>query len=323
LAEIASLAFAESAVEWARASIGAKNSLTAEDARTVEAAFRERMRVLEPDAYSDSTSGLEMTADAMAASDTVANPEAETGPTQSASAVDSGQERHVPAERVINADVSNGPVMARPRRYRDKEHLNFVTAQACVVCGREPSEAHHLRFAQPRALGRKVSDEFAVPLCRIHHREVHDHGDETAWWNGYNIKPMPIAFKLWQHTRGFVPVADGSNGSTDKEKNRATAWRVGRRLNSDLYWALFACIFGCGISMAAEGDILPRIDNMYAFPIIAMMINLARLRYRMSRPNRMRITVDPVRQNWSDVNSKKAPPRICPKARRSVRASRR
>src|ERR1700737_3641066 len=59
----------------------------------------------------------------------------------------------------------------------------------------------------------------------------------------------------------------------------ATAWRVGRRLNSDLYWALFACIFGCGISMATECDILPTIENMYAFPMIAMMINLARLRY--------------------------------------------
>jgi hypothetical protein len=59
----------------------------------------------------------------------------------------------------------------------------------------------------------------------------------------------------------------------------ATAWRVGRSLNSDLYWALFACIFGCGISMATEGGILPTTENMYAFPIIAMMINLARLRY--------------------------------------------
>ena len=75
------------------------------------------------------------------------------------------------------------------------------------------------------------------------------------------------------------------------------AWRVGRRLNSDLYWALFACIFGCGISMATQGDILPRLDNMYAFPIIAMMINLARLHYRMP------VMVDPVLQNWSDVNS--------------------
>jgi hypothetical protein len=59
----------------------------------------------------------------------------------------------------------------------------------------------------------------------------------------------------------------------------ATAWRVGRRLNSDLYWALFTCIFGFGIGMVTERDILPTIENMYVFPIIAMMINLVRLRY--------------------------------------------
>jgi hypothetical protein len=59
----------------------------------------------------------------------------------------------------------------------------------------------------------------------------------------------------------------------------ATAWRVGRRLNSDLYWALFACIFGFGLGMATEREIFPTVDNMYVFPIIAMMINLARLRY--------------------------------------------
>ncbi len=76
----------------------------------------------------------------------------------------------------------------------------------------------------------------------------------------------------------------------------ATAWRVGRRLNSDLYWALFACIFGFGIGMATERDILPTIENMYVFPIIAMMVNLARLRY-LNAYHR-------VRQNWSDVNSK-------------------
>jgi hypothetical protein len=58
----------------------------------------------------------------------------------------------------------------------------------------------------------------------------------------------------------------------------ATAWQVGRMLNSDLYWALFASIFGLEISMATQCDILPTIDNMYAFPTIAMMINLARLR---------------------------------------------
>ena len=85
-------------------------------------------------------------------------------------------------------------------RLRDKDHLKFVSKQACVVCGREPSDAHHLRFAQPRALGRKVSDEFTVPVCRLHHRELHRHGDEAAWWTGLKIDPVPIAFALWRST---------------------------------------------------------------------------------------------------------------------------
>ena len=74
------------------------------------------------------------------------------------------------------------PNTGKTIRLRDKDHLKFVSKQPCVVCGREPSDAHHLRFAQPRALGRKVSDEFTVPVCRLHHRELHRHGDETAWW---------------------------------------------------------------------------------------------------------------------------------------------
>ena len=53
-----------------------------------------------------------------------------------------------------------------PRRIRDAAHLRFVAEQPCLICGRSPSEAHHLRFAQARALGRKVSDAYTVPLCR-------------------------------------------------------------------------------------------------------------------------------------------------------------
>jgi hypothetical protein len=87
-------------------------------------------------------------------------------------------------------------------RLRDKDHLKFVSKQACVVCGRQPSDAHHLRFAQPRALGRKVSDEFTVPVCRLHHRELHRHGDEAAWWAGLKIDPVPIAVSLWHSTHG-------------------------------------------------------------------------------------------------------------------------
>ena len=38
-------------------------------------------------------------------------------------------------------------------------------------------DPHHLRFM--RALGRKVSDEFAVPLCRRHHRAAHRSGSSS------------------------------------------------------------------------------------------------------------------------------------------------
>ena len=91
--------------------------------------------------------------------------------------------------------------VAEPRRYRNKEHLRFVAKQPCLICGRKPSDPHHLRFMQPRALGRKVSDEFAVPLCRIHHRAVHRVGNEAAWWQDAGIEPIKVARKLWKQTR--------------------------------------------------------------------------------------------------------------------------
>ena len=95
--------------------------------------------------------------------------------------------------------ASRGHVAVKTVRLRDKDHRKFVSTQPCVVCGRAPADAHHLRFAQLRALGRKVSDEFTVPVCRLHHRELHRHGDEAAWWNEINIDPLPLG--LWQQAR--------------------------------------------------------------------------------------------------------------------------
>ena len=83
---------------------------------------------------------------------------------------------------------------------RDRGHVRYVATQPCLVCGRSPSDAHHLRFAQSRALGRKVSDEFVVPLCRGHHRAVHRHGDEVAWWQNASIDPSTAARSLWLET---------------------------------------------------------------------------------------------------------------------------
>ena len=84
-----------------------------------------------------------------------------------------------------------------PSRRRSKDHLAFVRSQGCLVCRKTPADAHHLKFAQPRALGRKVSDEFTVPLCRSHHHSLHRHGNEKAWWTDLQIAPLPIAKELW------------------------------------------------------------------------------------------------------------------------------
>ena len=84
-------------------------------------------------------------------------------------------------------------------RKRNKAHLAFVATQACLICKRSPCDAHHLKFAQPRSLGRKVSDEFTVPLCREHHQELHRHGN-VAWWANAQIAPIAVARDLWQTT---------------------------------------------------------------------------------------------------------------------------
>ena len=90
--------------------------------------------------------------------------------------------------------------IAEPKRLRDKAHLKFVASQPCLICGRQPSDPHHLRFAQPRAIGLKVSDEFTVPLCRGHHRQVHQTGNEVTWWEDLQIDALEIAKGLWEQS---------------------------------------------------------------------------------------------------------------------------
>ena len=99
-----------------------------------------------------------------------------------------------------HVDKTNLPISTQ-RRIRDKEHLRYVASQPCIICGRSPGQAHHLRFAQPSALGRKVSDEWTVPLCATHHRSLHSVGDEERWWKEKGIDASPHAVRLWWETR--------------------------------------------------------------------------------------------------------------------------
>jgi hypothetical protein len=188
LGEVAGITEADKAAIWARGVLAAKNSLTAADAKLVEDAFEQRSAGLLEAVV---TEGPEAPQDSSVPAIVVAQPAAMAPAAKADLAAD---------DRPGGIDKSVLTI-AEPRRLRNKEHLRFVATKACLVCGRKPSDPHHLRFTQPRALGRKVSDEFAVPLCRGHHRAVHRSGNEQAWWKSLHIEPVKVARKLWRQTR--------------------------------------------------------------------------------------------------------------------------
>ena len=164
--EIAASASDEALALWAYRSLPLKNTLTQVDAQAVEAAYLAKLS-------SSPASQLEFTVD-----HSVADPRAYHGD-------------HEPPQPALPAPPT------RAVRRRSKAHLAFVAAQPCLICQASPCDAHHLKVAQPRSLGRKVSDEFTVPLCRKHHRELHRHGNEANWWSNMQVAPIPIAKELW------------------------------------------------------------------------------------------------------------------------------
>jgi hypothetical protein len=175
LAELGTITSADLAAGWAREALTAKNGLTGTDAKLVEDAFERRLSELPARADEDSSVAR------------IAGPQ----DTVTTEGTDTGQAKGI--DKSVLA-------VAAPRRYRNREHLHYVAQQACLICGRNPSDPHHLGFTQPRALGRKVSDEFAVPLCRGHHRAVHRSRDERAWWRQAGIDPLQVARRLWKAT---------------------------------------------------------------------------------------------------------------------------
>jgi hypothetical protein len=204
LTEVDSLSSADTAATWAHRIMAAKNSLPAADARRVEDAFAAKMATLGSSAGEVINDGLSSES---AQSRVPQNPRAAERSEMSAS------------NRVDKGLLA----LPEPRRFRDKAHCKFVSKQPCLICGRRPADAHHLRFAQHRALGRKVSDEFTVPLCRGHHREVHRSGDEASWWAKAAIDPIGAARTLWTVTHPLQSVAEAPNPDQSTAAQPATS----------------------------------------------------------------------------------------------------
>jgi hypothetical protein len=179
LRDVANLSSAEGAAIWARRILPAKNTLFEADALQVEEAFQAKLTAI--NGQSNRASG----------SDRHDEPKAKP-PNGEVALAGSAATGHA-LEAIDKSELAH----PEPRRGRDKDQLRFVSTQPCLICGRTPADPHHLRFAQSRALGRKVSDEWVVALCRGHHREVHRHGDEGDWWAKAGIDPNVVARSLW------------------------------------------------------------------------------------------------------------------------------
>jgi hypothetical protein len=130
--------------------IGDCRTLTANDAHAVEVAYQSVLDAVNRDDQGQPGQVPSPTPEPRSTS-------SENGTAVVHGAADDGQQPSTP-ETVLP--------LRKPVRRRNK-------VQKCLVCQRSPCDAYHLKFAQPRTLGRKVSDEFTVPLCREHHRDLH------------------------------------------------------------------------------------------------------------------------------------------------------
>jgi hypothetical protein len=177
IAELEQLVDPEALATWAHRALPLKNQLATADAQTVEAVFAARVSQL-------------------GESEPLVVPKS-----QEAKGRDDPSTPIHPGDQAV-------VVISKPVRERDRDHLRFVASQPCLVCGRTPSDAHHIQFAEQRAMGRKVSDRFTVPICRLHHRELHRRGNERAWWQSQGIDPLAIAATLWTKTHAVASPAN-------------------------------------------------------------------------------------------------------------------
>jgi hypothetical protein len=182
VAEIADFKDEAELALWAHRKMPSKNSLTPDDARSLEGAYQLKLNGLNGEVHHD-FQRPQVPSEAVT----------DTGPVMTIKDGSAGPCDQPPTPDEVTPQC-------KPMRHRNKAHLRFVAGQPCLICRRSPCDAHHLKFAQPRALGRKVSDEYTVPLCRDHHVELHRRGNERAWWASVQVSPIEVARELWEET---------------------------------------------------------------------------------------------------------------------------
>jgi len=190
ICEVGQLVDVTALTTWAYTALPRKSGLSNADAVAVDVAFSARLAELDTGA-SDRPSPNKAGGAVILGADGAANP-------------------------LHTVAITSGQVtmLAKPTRERDREHLKFVAGHPCLVCGRTPSDPHHIKFAENWTVGRKVSDRFTVPVCRLHPHELHGRGNERLWWQHKGVEPLQVAKALWDKTHTSVPeemIGDASN----------------------------------------------------------------------------------------------------------------
>jgi hypothetical protein len=217
VAQMVDINSADEAAAWAHRSLPAKNTLTAADAKIVEERFQARLSGLSDSQASIGISdspAAEGTPDGLATDASMGAVADQSAEAEAASQSDVATSKKGSRTTKTRPHRGMARALGKTVRLRDKEHRKFVLRQPCLVCGRVPSDPHHLTFTQPRAMASRVSDEFIVPVCRVHHRELHRSGNEIAWWQKFNIDPLPVALRLWQERRTDGEVIRPEEGTT-------------------------------------------------------------------------------------------------------------
>jgi ERF superfamily/Protein of unknown function (DUF968) len=181
VSELEQLTSSEALARWTHRILPLKNRLSAADAQAIEEMFSKKLGQIE---------------------------------TFEASSEDQDVRGGMSQSRQHGSGEPQVIVISKPMQERDRNHLRFVASRPCLACGRTPSDAHHVKLAEQRAMGRKVSDRFTVPLCRLHHRELHRRGDERAWWNTHGIDPLAVAASLWGKSHKVAAPTETNSGGT-------------------------------------------------------------------------------------------------------------
>jgi hypothetical protein len=99
------------------------------------------------------------------------------------------------------------PSLAWNRRKRpdmSPAHKALVKQLPCLVCGRSSDDPHHLmrtgEVVNGKAMSRTSADKWALPVCRDHHDQAHDAGDDEAWFAAQGIDARAVARSLWSVT---------------------------------------------------------------------------------------------------------------------------